>query len=79
MSAATKTPPGTPNSCCPAGFTLRNDHELIRAGDILADCEGRWRGPVPQDSDCVGRPVRRYTTSATEGIRPAAVAVARPL
>ncbi len=70
--------PGVPDAETPLGFTRRKDDELIAVGDILADCEGNWRGPVPPGWDGVDSPVKRYTTSRTPGIMPAALAIARP-
>lgn len=79
MSATHDKTPGVPDAQTPFGFTRRAETELIHVGDIIADCEGKWRGPVPPGWSGLGRTVKSYTTSRTPGITPAALAVAWPI
>jgi hypothetical protein len=61
----------------PDGFALLKPSDLLAIGDIVADCEGRWRGPIPPDSDMVGRELREYLCSNTPGALPALRGAAR--
>lgn len=59
---------GTPPSVA-GGFTLLKPSDCFCVGDIVADCAGQWRGPIPHDSDMVGREIRSYMC-ASEGLPP---------
>lgn len=61
----------------PAGFALLKPSDFFCAGDIVADCEGKWRGPIPPDSDMVGREIRGYLVSNTWGAAAPVKAAAR--
>ena len=64
-------------SSVPEGFRILSSYDFFCVGDIVADCEGKWRGPVTVDSDLVGRDISSYLCSATEGVLPPIRAAAR--
>jgi len=68
-------PPAT--GSVPDGFRLLKSSDVFCVGDIVADCEGKWRGPITSESDMVSREIRGYMLSNTEVALPAVRAAAR--